>query len=718
MKRRLLIALGCLLIGGLSLAPIWPRLGDALPYPAHSTISDLTLTHWSAFEYARQQIAATGQVPLWRTSILSGTPFAENPLAGLFYPPHWLALFTTMPLATALTALLWAHLALAVGAMYALLRRWQLRPLAALAGALAYAATPKIVAHMGLGHLTLVEAWAWLPLVVYCITPTPTLSRARPHLHLRWRASAVQVSTSPQSGSAQAARTGEGANAIGSGLALGACVLADARLAIYAGALAISYLVVMGAWRKTLGRILIMLVVAATVSAAAWLPTLSLTGNTSRAALAPDEAGVLSLDPVYLLGLLIADRSGAAERTTYVGLSVLALALIGLVRARSISRRLRGWLLGVIIVGAVVALGTHTPLYGLLAQLPGASLLRVPARAWFVVVFALAVLAGLGLHTILSSIKRPSRQNMFGMTLVLLLIGLELLSVDWAVYRVESVEAAFASGRAAAAWLADQPGEFRVYSPSLSIPQHVAQQFNLHLADGVDPLQLARYVRLMQAATGVGAWGYSVTLPPFAGITTDADIGTALKDVVPDAALLGLLNVKYIVAEFPIESRELIERARFDQTIVYENQRVLPRAFMVDQIAVANSPDEAAKWLTSAALAEAAIVEGLPYPIELSTTPRAPRVIEWQADQITIEAEGPGLLVLSEVNAPDWTATLDGAATTIFATDVALRGVYVPWGAHAIELTYQPKRVYAGALISVLSVIACAGGLLIQRRVN
>ena len=142
------------------------------------------------------------------------------------------------------------------------------------------------------------------------------------------------------------------------------------------------------------------------------------------------------------------------------------------------------------------------------------------------------------------------------------LIAIDLMSVDWAVYRVVDVDAAFSPGRAVADWLKQQPGEFRVYSPSLSIPQHVAQQFNLQLADGVDPLQLARYVQLMQQATGVGAWGYSVTLPPFPGIQTDADVSTALKDVMPNAALLGLLNVKYIVADFPIESPDLIERYR------------------------------------------------------------------------------------------------------------------------------------------------------------
>ncbi|MBP7686306.1 MAG: hypothetical protein KA765_00255 [Thermoflexales bacterium] len=715
MRRRFTLVLGCLLIGLLILAPVAPRLNDALPYPAHAAVSDLTLTHWSAFEYARQQIAATGHVPLWRTSILSGTPFAENPLAGLFYPPHGLAWLTALPLALALNILLWLHFSLAAAAMYALMRRWQVRPWAALASAVAYAAAPKIVAHMGLGHLTLVEAWAWLPLVMYPLVSSSAALRMNSQAGKGSRLQADFPCQPPISNRWAAG----GGSSIWAGVALGVCVLADARMAIYAGALALTYLLVVaaqrGAWLNTLGRILIVIVVAAAISAVAWLPTLSLTNSSSRAALAPEEAGVLSLDPVYLLGLLIADRSGAAERTTYVGLSVLALAVIGVARARSIPARLRAWLIGVMAIGVLVALGTHTPLYGVLSQLPGASLLRVPARAWFIVVFAMAVLAGFGLHALLSSIK-PVTWRRTAAVIALGLIVMELLSVDWAVYRVESVETAFAPGRTAADWLSQQPGDFRVYSPSWSIPQHVAQQFGVQLADGVDPLQLARYVLYMKRATGVGAWGYSVTLPPFAGIQTDADIGTALKDVQPNLALLGALNVKYVVADFPIESRDLIERYRNAGTIVYENQRVLPRAFMIDQIEVAKSPEAAAEWLKSAALDEAAIVEGLPYSIELPTTSKVVRVIEAQADHIKVEATGPGLLVLSEVMAPDWTATVDGEAAAMFATDVALRGVYVPWDTHIIEWVYQPKRVYAGGLISLLSLIACGIGLALARR--
>ncbi len=138
---------------------------------------------------------------------------------------------------------------------------------------------------------------------------------------------------------------------------------------------------------------------------------------------------------------------------------------------------------------------------------------------------------------------------------------------------------AFADGREPAAWLADQPGQFRVYSPSYSIPQHVAQQFQLQLADGIDPLQLQRYVMFMQHASGVGAWPYSVTLPAFLGVQDRTKtFAPRSKDIQPNAALLGLLNVKYIAAAFPI-AQDRSDRARAFQFDVHlrESARLAAR---------------------------------------------------------------------------------------------------------------------------------------------
>ena len=738
MSRRLLLLLIFLLSALALLAPIVPHFGDALIYPANAQYSDLTITHWPAFAYTRDQLQRTAQLPMWRTSILSGTPFAADPLSGLFYPPHWLAFIPIVPLALAFNLLFVFHLALAAAAMYYLLRRWNLDRAVALIGAFAFAAAPKIIAHMGVGHVTLVEAWAWVPLVVAGLVPAPRTGKLNVYL---------------------------------SGIALALCVLADARMAMYAAILAASYVLITQThrpartWLKLGGALLIVLVMALALSAATWLPALTLTDGTARANLSAQDAGALSLDAAYVLGILIADRSGAAERTTFFGLVVLVLGLAALKLLWPTQRRLWAWFIFVLALGFIMALGTNTPLYNLIYRLPGSTLLRVPARAWFMLSFALAALAALGVQGLRVWTGRPqprSRWLMLTIGLFALLLGLlgglsfgsisllmlaivvplaimliwlrltarlkpdrftaligllfivDLLTLDWALYRPIGLAEAFADGHATAAWLADQPGSFRVYSPSYSVPQHVGQEYRLQQADGIDPLQLRRYVMFMQQATGVGEWAYAVTLPAFVGAQTDADIRTALQSIQPNADLLGLLNVKYVAAAFPLTQPDLIEQSHTAESFIYENQRVLPRAFLVRRVAVADSPQAAERWLPTHDVAREAVVEGLPWSIEWPVNPGSVEIVDWETDHIELRAEGPGWLVLSEIIAPDWEAALDGASATILPTDLTLRGVYVPWGPHTLTFDYRPRRVYAGAWISVLSVMAVGMALAVK----
>jgi hypothetical protein len=115
MHRSIIILLLVLLIALAILAPIVPRLGQVLIYPANAQFSDLTITHWPAFAYTRDRLQATGQIPLWRSSILSGTPFAADPLSGLFYPPHWIAFIPVVPLSLAFNLLMLFHFAAAAG---------------------------------------------------------------------------------------------------------------------------------------------------------------------------------------------------------------------------------------------------------------------------------------------------------------------------------------------------------------------------------------------------------------------------------------------------------------------------------------------------------------------------------------------------------------------------------------------------------------------------
>ncbi|HMK07568.1 MAG TPA: hypothetical protein VK449_00905, partial [Anaerolineales bacterium] len=134
---------------------------DGFPFSPGAAYSDALIAHLSAASFLHRALIVQGQIPLWNPTILGGMPFAADPLSGLWYPPMW---FLAMaPSAPAINLLFWGHLVFGGIGMYLLLRAEGLGRMASLAGGLAFAGMPKIIGHVGLGHLTLVEAVSWSP---------------------------------------------------------------------------------------------------------------------------------------------------------------------------------------------------------------------------------------------------------------------------------------------------------------------------------------------------------------------------------------------------------------------------------------------------------------------------------------------------------------------------------------------------------------------------
>jgi hypothetical protein len=348
------------------------------------------------------------------------------------------------------------------------------------------------------------------------------------------------------------------------------------------------------------------------------------------------DAAVWSLPWRYLVGLLLADHGGFHEWMTYIGVGTLIFACAGLrplwlrrdLRAKPsgspVQRWLVGWLVGLALFAAWFSLGENGGLFqSLWRVLPGLGLLRVPPRAWALVVFATAVLAGLGTDETQRMIgerrggmnprKRPFllaiaalppvllvgfwlmlgepplNLTMFGVVTPLaiglctarqagsrtpwlsvaavLLVVLDLWRVDSTLIEARSPEEVFNRGQATAEWLAEQPDGFRVYSPSYSVPQHVAERYDLELVTGVDPLQLRVYADYVTRAAGLDPQQeYSVTLPP---VPEGGTVRTALEGVTPDMEMLAQLGVRYVVAAFRIENNGLDLVHRCDGEYIY-----------------------------------------------------------------------------------------------------------------------------------------------------
>jgi hypothetical protein len=85
-------------------------------------------------------------------------------------------------------------------------------------------------------------------------------------------------------------------------------------------------------------------------------------------------------------------------------------------------------------------------------------------------------------------------------------------------------------------------------------------------------------------------------------------------------------------------------------------------------------------------------------------------VIELVPERMRVRAKlaAPGWLVLGEWHYPGWQARVDGVKQPIYRADYGLRAVPLEVGAHEIEFVYRPVTLYAGALVSAVTLVGAA----------
>lgn len=726
-------------LAALTVVSLWPLpiQPDRLVMPTQGVFSDLAITHWPMQGLMREAVLQYGEWPFWHPTYFSGQPLAGNPLAGLFYPPNWLHLL--LPSTAAFAALIVLHVWWAAVGMFRLAHRGLgIAPAGAVAAAVIFAFGPRLAAHLGAGHVSIVYACAWLPWAILAAVEAESFRDG-------WQA----------------------------GILMGLTFLADARMGYYAGLAAGLVLCARAAadarakrpaWARRWFAVLGSAHVAAAGSAAVLLlPLFELLAHSTRAGLSAQEAAAFSLPVGALLGILLPAHPATHEWVTYLGVPACALAFLAigsrrrtLVRASSIG----------FFAAIIVALGVHTPLYGLLLKVvPGLGWLRAPARFWILALACFSLLAGLGVEALAEMLGKDKaaagrwiagllavvfvlfgsaalfwggdpapyiRAGLIGAAslLVVALALWEKMPARWASvallvclfadgtsvgrswWQLSSVEEVLEPGREVAAYLAALPDAGRVYSPSYSIAQQTAWHDGLETAHGVDPMQIERYREFMALAGGYQDAEYSVVIPPF---PQDEPLATAFAASRPDASLLGMLNVRYLAAEFPVSADGWDLAVRLGTTYVYENIRAAPRAWLAHSVEVVEGGDAAV--LEAAAALDAgrrAVVEaplpGPAYPPQgqaaesANIVRRTPNSLE-----LEVQSAAPALLVLGEIWYPGWRAWVDGQRVDVLRTNSVLRGVYLAQsGQHAVRLAYVPVPVYVGAGLSALAFLAFA----------
>ncbi len=141
---------------------------------------------------------------------------------------------------------------------------------------------------------------------------------------------------------------------------------------------------------------------------------------------------------------------------------------------------------------------------------------------------------------------------------------------------------------------------------------------------------------------------------------------------------------------------------------VYRNINALPRAFVVNDVQVIADDTLALATLyrDDFDLARVVILDQPAGALGAGGESHV-EIQKYTPNQIELRSstDVPGILVLSEVFAPGWEATIDNQSVPVLRADYTLRGVYLPAGPHQIQMHYWPPGLTVGLIISISTLL-------------
>jgi hypothetical protein len=191
-----------------------------------------------------------------------------------------------------------------------------------------------------------------------------------------------------------------------------------------------------------------------------------------------------------------------------------------------------------------------------------------------------------------------------------------------------------------------------------------------------------------------------------------------------DHPVLDLARVTAILSRKPLEHPRLeLVYAAHDFFVYHRTGAVAPARVVPVAARTANETDELAKLTTQAFDPRAVTVLAPDSPLQSPADP-AGKFTEGELhasrpapDRFDVEVHGSsgGWLVMHELWAPGWRATVNGAEAELIRADGVCRAVSIPPGDCVVRTEYRPWSVRIGAVLSSLA-FAVAVALFARRR--
>jgi len=441
----------------------------------------------------------------------------------------------------------------------------------------------------------------------------------------------------------------------------------------------------------------------------------------------------------------------------YAGIGTVLLAAVAVWRVRDWRVRTMA---GLTLLGLVLALGDSTLLYrGLQLTLPGLGFVRYPVKFVILVLALVPLLAAFGL----TALTAGSHRGRFEITLALLMLLIIGAIVAWESrfpLAQDAWRATWQSGLSravflglavllAAAWLTAE-GRRRILlgcslvvlfwldflsqtptqnpgaNPSIYAPGWARGQ--LKLAPDPKPGE-------SRVMTSPEALKFLRQLPPAAGLEETylrnrraIRVNCNLLDDLPqidgffsltprEVSRVTALPYDHPAEAFPglLDFLGVSQRTSPGSTLDWT-----PRPTAMPLITIGQQPVFANDRTTFDALSQTNLDLGQAVflPLEaresISAAPQtAARVLDarFSNRRVWLQTEAPAasMVVVSQTYYPAWKAYIDGQPIRIWRANYAFQALQVPAGRHQVQLVYKDSKLLAGAVLSGLGLLACAG---------
>ncbi|NQV41130.1 MAG: hypothetical protein HQ506_02145 [Candidatus Marinimicrobia bacterium] len=360
----------------------------------------------------------TGEYPLWQPYIFSGMPAFSSMMytKWVYFPNFVLGLFNKIGLPSLWSMLF--HYILAAMGVYVLLRSLKADFLAALLGGLAYMLTPFFIVMISAGHGSQMMTAAYLPWLIYAtkrILDNPNLKGL---IIL-----AIIAGFQLQRGHVQVAYYGW--------MAVGWYVVIETIFRVKGKN-----------WKNfplSLGYLLGGLILGIGLAAVLYIPSLAYVAHTIRGGSAGGglEYGYAtswSFPPYEFIALFFSDWFGFGgqtywggrtftEHSDFIGLTLLILMVSAFFSRENLKEKT--FLLSTVLLALLVSFGSYWPyLFDLLFKLlPFFNKFRVPSMILILMELMVAILAGIGLYTLLNLNEKRRSELVKGMLIATGVMG-------------------------------------------------------------------------------------------------------------------------------------------------------------------------------------------------------------------------------------------------------------------------------------------------------